>query len=73
MRRFLMLSAFILAAGSAQACYPSQQNAKETVQHPAEQRAGGSVWIQERPLPGTVVPMPDMTSPIHGQHGGMLA
>ena len=73
MRTILLLSAMVLAGGSAEACLPSQSAQRDRQPQPVEQRAGGAVLLQERPLPGTVVPMLDMSSPIRGRHGGMLA
>jgi len=73
MRTLLLLSAMVLAAGSAEACLPSQSAQRDAKPQAVEQRLGGSVLLQERPLPGTVVPMPDMASPIRGRHGGQLA
>jgi hypothetical protein len=72
MRTVLLLAVLLLAAGSAEACLPAQSAQRDRPQL-TEQRVGGRVLLQDRPLPGTVVPMPDMASPIRGQHGGMLA
>lgn len=73
MRTILLLSAMLFAAGSAEACLPSQSAQQDPKPQAVDQQAGGSVLLQERPLPGTVVPMPDMSSPIRGRHGGLLA
>lgn len=73
MRTLLLVSAMILAAGSAQACLP-QQAATAPQRAPSHDvRLSGSVYLQERPLPGTVLHYPGIMAPLLGPHGGLLA
>ena len=85
MRHALWACAFVLAAGAAQASIPPDRaarpaadtgvigttgvigNGRDTTRH------AGRVWLQDRPMPGTVMPMPDFSRPLRGPHGGVVA
>lgn len=75
MRGIVVFSAWVLAASSAVAAIPV---------HPAAMRPqhsslvptfqlGGSVYLQRRPLPGSVLHYPGLFTPLRGPHGGWLA
>lgn len=71
MRAILLFSAMVFAAGNAAACPSGGAHAHRA--HPAAVQSSGSVFMQPRPLPGSVFPMPSLTSPVRGPHGGALA
>lgn len=76
MRGILMFSAVVLAAGGATAAVPSQPppTQPERMQQLAPAfKLGGSVFLMERPLPGSVLHYPGMFTPLRGPHGGLLA
>ena len=73
MRTILLLSALVLTAGSAQASIPSQAATPQRAPVAASLRLCGSVWLQDRPLPGAVLHYPGILSPLRGPHGGLLA
>jgi hypothetical protein len=72
MRSIFWLCVFLACAGSAQACGEPHSAALRGERSTAAQIAG-SVWLQPRPLPGSLPWMPEFTSPVLGPHGGRLA
>lgn len=84
MYAILLFTTLVFAAGSAAACpttnahsatnaAPATNAYHARTPHPADFQTGGSVVLKPRPLPGTVFPMPSLTSPIRGPHGGLVA
>ena len=72
MRTILLFSALVLTACSAQAAVPNQAATPQRAPA-ASLRLCGSVWLQDRPLPGAVLHYPGILSPLRGPHGGLLA
>lgn len=72
MRPIFWLCVFLACAGSAQACGESHSTALRSARATTE-RIAGSVWLQPRPLPGTLPWKPDPGAPVLGPHGGQLA
>lgn len=68
---FCMFFAFA-AAGSAEACLAPSHAVLQATRISATQIAGG-IWLPPRPLPGTMLHMPEFTWPLTGPHGGRLA
>ena len=73
MRSVLWLCAFVLCAGAANANLRAGDRDRLGVERTVDAHVAGGVWLQERPTPGSVMPMPDYSRPLFGPHGGVVA